>query len=153
MIVLEKSIKGVTSFIAESEGPFTVYQQDHLQDWKFVAQSKKQAQVRHDFGFINRSVSGVRGFEFLKDSPGTDYRYLYVREEFGKENGWKMKDMTNLRAKLPFHLAHLVVQFAVRFSVIMAFIYKYFSCTLSIKKSLKGHQVFGSFPSFMISSL
>jgi len=120
MIVLARSIKGVTSLITESEGPFAICQQDHLQDWKFVVQSKKQPQVRHDFGSVNVSINGVRGFEFLKDSPGTDWRYLYLREEFGKKNGGQLERMTNLQIKLPCQLAHLVVKFAVQFFVIVA---------------------------------
>ena len=120
MIVLTKSIKGITSFIAESEGPFAICQQDHLQDWKFVVQSKKQAQVRHDFGSVNVSVNGVRGFEFLKDSPGTDWRYLYLREGFGKKIRGQLERMAGLEIKLPCQLAHLVVQFAVQVFVIVA---------------------------------
>ena len=122
MIVLAKSIKGVTSFISENNGPFAICQQDHLQDWKFVVQSRKQAQIRHDFGFVNVSIDGVRGFEFLKDSPGTDWRYLCLREEFGEKNGRIMKNMTGLESKMPCHLAQLAVNFAVQLFTIMAFI-------------------------------
>jgi hypothetical protein len=150
MIVLAKSIKDTRSFISESNSPFTICQQDHLQDWKFVVQSKEQAQIRHDFGFVNVSTNGVRGFEFLEDFPGTDWRYLYLREEFGEKNGWIMKNMTGLESKMPCHLAHLAVKFAVHHNNYN--IYKDFSCTLSTKNFPKGHQVFESFPSFMISS-
>jgi hypothetical protein len=122
MIVFTRSIKGATSFISEGKRPFAICQQDHLQDWKFVVQSRKRAQIRHDFGFINSSTSGVRGFEFLKDFPGTDWRYLYLREEFGKKNGGWLKHMTGLETKMPCHLAHLVVKFTVQFLTAMTFI-------------------------------
>jgi hypothetical protein len=122
MIVLTRSIKEITSFISESKGPFMICQQDHLQDWKFVVQSKSQAQVRYDFGFVNCSISGVRGFEFLKDFPGTDWEYLYLRGELGKMNGWKVENMTNLQTKLPCHLAHLVVKSAVQFLAVTAIV-------------------------------
>ena len=85
-------------------------------------QSKRQAQIRYDFGFVNVSVNGVRGFELLEDFPGTDWRYLYFREEFGKKNGGWLKHMINLQTKFPCHLAHLAVRFAVQFLTIMAFI-------------------------------
>jgi len=149
LIVLEKSIKDTASSISESKSPFKISQSRYLRDWKFVVQSKKQAKIQHDFGFVNCSISGVRGFELLKDFPGADWRYLYLREEFGKENGWKMKNMINLEASFPCHLAQLVVKFAVQFLAIMAFISKYFSCTLSIKKFRNCHQISKNSPFFM----
>ena len=85
-------------------------------------QPKKQAKIRYDFGFVNVSINGVGGFEFLKDFPGTDWRYLYLRKEFGKKNGWIMKNMTGLESKMPCHLAQLAVKFAVQLFTIMAII-------------------------------
>ena len=122
MIVLTKSIKDITSFISERKSPFEITQPRYLQDWKFVMQSKRQSQIRHDFGPVNASTGGVRGFELLKDFPGDDWRYLFLREEFGKKSGWNIKSMVNLETKLRCYLALSTVKFAVQFLTITRFI-------------------------------